>query len=450
MANKVFTDGDDGVRLILKVSKKELAETKSGGREPVHVVYGGADRYTAETPHKLGSIALATFDEYAPDAATFAALFGFDLSKSSSEQQKLLNEVFNMVAEKLRIEPVEDFRIDFEDGYGFRSDEEEDADAERTAKELALALEKDIITPFSGIRIKSFAPETYRRSIRTLNIFLSTFLKSTKNKLPNDLVVTLPKITNRKEVKEISKRLAKIEKKAGLARNAIGLEIITETPEAYIDKKGRIPLRQFAKAGKGRITSAHFGAYDYTSFLGISANYQDIHHDSCKFARQLMLAAFTPLGFRVSDSVTTLMPVAIHRDKRLTNLQKQQNDVAIKQGLQVHFENVTRSMSEGFYQSWDLHPNQLIARYAAVFHFYRSALPHNLARLNNFLQRSTQASLTGNSFDDAASANGLMNFFRRGLACGAFTPDEIENAAGISADDIKDLSFAAISAKLRK
>ena len=214
-----------------------------------------------------------------------------------------------------------------------------------------------------------------------------------------------------------------------------------ETPGSLIDEKGRIALAELVEAAGGRCHSAHFGAYDYTSALGISAAHQHLRHAACNFARQMMLIALAPLGIRCVDSVTTKMPVPIHRDEKLTDEQKDENRHSVHSGWREHFENVTLSMRNGFYQSWDLHPNQLVARYAAVYAFFMRSRDADAARLRGFIEKATKANLTGNVFDDAASVNGLLNFFRLGMDCGAFTPAEIKKATSLSPHELKHLKF---------
>ena len=340
---------------------------------------------------------------------------------------------------------MEDFRIDFEDGYGFRPNEEEDRDALRASNELAKAFLSKSITAFCGFRIKSFAPETHGRAVTTLNLFLENFFKKTKSRLPENFVVTLPKISDPKDVAELCRRLGRFESENRLAPNSIGIEIMIETPRAIIDEKGRVAIAQLVEAAAGRCTSAHFGAYDYTSALGISGAHQHLRHEACNFARQMMLLTLAPLGVRLVDSVTTRMPVPVHKDAKLTDEQKNENRLSVHAGWREHFDNVTASMANGFYQSWDLHPNQLVARYAAVYAFFLKSRDSDAARLRGFVEKATQANLTGNTFDDAASANGLMNFFRLGLDCGAFTAAEIKKATSLSTDQIRNPKFLVSS-----
>ncbi|NOT48144.1 MAG: phosphoenolpyruvate kinase [Acidobacteria bacterium] len=440
MRKTVLQDGDEGVQLIVRDRKpkrsKKSTKAETPLRSPVHVVYGGADRFGAETPAKLGRIASATLEIYAPNKNSFGAIFGLKGEAAS---------VFDRVKAKLTSEPVEDFRIDFEDGYGFRTDSEEDADAMRAARELAASVKTASITAFSGFRVKSYSAETRDRAKRTLNIFLGSLLESTSRKLPSNFVVTLPKVTDKKEVSALCRDLKKIEKEHKLKEGSVKIEIMVEHPLALIDRKGNFALRVIVEAARGRCVAAHFGAYDYTASLGIAASHQDIAHPACDFARHVMLASLSPLGIRLSDSVTTQMPVPLHKGEKINAKQKSENRTAIAAGLQIHFQNVTRSMSNGFYQSWDLHPNHLIARYAAVFTFFLEAMEAQAVRLRAFIDKATQATLTGNAFDDAATAMGIMNFFRQGLACGALSEDEIEKATGLTAAALKQSSFSEIS-----
>ena len=112
----------------------------------MHTVYGGAHLFRSDSAQKLGAIALRTFDEYAPDAATLAAVLGIAAPLAATVRPR--------IAEKLRREPVEDYRIDFEDGYGDRTDDEEDADARSAAEELAKGFLAAAPPPFIGIRVK--------------------------------------------------------------------------------------------------------------------------------------------------------------------------------------------------------------------------------------------------------------------------------------------------------
>ncbi len=426
-------------------------------RQPVHVVYGGADRFGAETPAKFGRLALASIENYAPTFAEFADamwLKGADTLPRFAEPiqglERLFRDdpegaherhpeawfawtVYRRVIEKLKSDPVEDFRIDFEDGYGIRTDDEEDAHAISAARELAL-VDGDELN-FRGFRIKSFQRETYKRAVRTLQIFLGEYLKS--GTLSN-FVVTLPKIVRAEEVATLASLLDEIESESSLEHGSIGIEIMIETPEAVADPATLV------RAGRGRVTSAHFGAFDYTASLGVAADHQHLQHEACRFARQMMQNSLAPLGVRLSDSVTTDMPVPIHRGELLSPKQISENIRAVRGAWRKHFNNVTHALIKGFYQGWDLHPAQLPARYAALFAFFLENADAQAARLRQFVGKATKAMLTGNLFDDAASAQGLLNFFIRAASCGAMTIDEITQKTDLSPDELRSASFSKI------
>ena len=459
----ILNELDEG---LVKDSKTKISTHEA--RSPIHTVYGGAHLFKADTPRKLGRIALKSIETYAPNFVEFADamwLKGADTLPryadvirnlefqiaDNPEKIKLENEnawlawtIYERTIEKLSREPIEDFRIDFEDGYGFRTDEDEDADAVSASSELAKSFLENTITAFCGFRIKSFAPETFERATRTLDLFLTNFIEKTGGRLPENFVVTLPKITRKDEVKELRKRLERFEAENNLAEGAVKIEIMIETPQSIVSQKGKIALGNLVEAGKGRVVAAHFGAFDYTASLGISGAHQHLRHEACNFARQMMLISLSPLRIRLSDSVTTEMPIPIHKGENLSENESKENKYVIHRAWRAHFNNVTHSLINGFYQSWDLHPAQLAARYAAVYAFFLEAKEGQAARLKNFIEKATRAATTGNVFDDAASAQGLLNFFVRALNCGALTENEILDATTLSAAEIASASFQQI------
>lgn len=452
----------------LEISDSVLRESNSANRSPVHVVYGGANLFTAETPNKLGKIALKSMETYAANFAEFARAMWLkgadtmpiydeiieDLEKRLTENSEAVKAenfaawfawtIYNRTIEKLQREPVEDFRIDFEDGYGFRRDAEEDAHAISASDELAKSFREKTITTFCGFRVKSFQAETRRRAIRTLDLFLTNLLEKCGGVLPENFVVTLPKINRREEVAALDELLSEFERRNNLENNLIKIETMIETPQSIVSESGEVNLRKLVEAGNGRVSSAHFGAFDYTASFGIAGTHQHLRHEACNFARQMMQIALAPLNIRLSDSVTTEMPLAIYKGDDLTKEQKAENFRAVQSGWRKHFNNVTNSLINGFYQSWDLHPAQLAARYAAIYAFFLESKDEQGKRLKRFIERATQASLTGNTFDDAASAEGLLNFFAKAKSCGALTDAEITEATGLTLEELNGKSFAEI------
>jgi hypothetical protein len=414
-------------------------------RQPVHTVYGGAHIYRAETAMKLGELARAAMKDYAPTAGIFTKAFGIE---GSPAYKSLL---YNRVSEKLRLEPVEDFRIDFEDGYGYRADEEEDRHAVHAAAEMARGMSTGILPPFCGIRIKPFTEELKGRAIRTLDLFLTALLESTRGVLPDNFVVTLPKITIPEQIGALVEIFTHVEHRHRLPSGMLRMEIMIETPQALISPSGGSALPAFVRAADGRCIAAHFGVFDYTSALRITAAHQRLDHPACDFARHMMQVGLAGTGIFLADGATNVLPIGPHRaagNARLSVAQQKENKDVVLDAWKLAFDNTTRSLASGFYQGWDLHPAQLPARYAAVYDFFLQGLDAASLRLRTFMERAAQASLVGNVFDDAASGQGLLNYFLRGISCGAITEAEAA-ATGLTLEEIHMKSFAKILAGRR-
>ncbi|MBM2841866.1 MAG: Phosphoenolpyruvate kinase [Bacteroidetes bacterium] len=282
----------DGVLSRLRTANLSFATQfpgDTGSRQAVHTVYGGAQIFKSDTAKKLGAIGLNLMREYAPDFATFAkaiGLRGSDKLPTSTTQATVLRKrleknpdamrqthepawfaytLYNRVIEKLQTEPVEDFRIDFEDGYGNRPDEEEDGHAAFTAEQVALGISNGTLPPFIGIRVKPFTEELKARGIRTLDIFITTLTQKSGGRLPDNFVVTIPKVTIPEQVKAIVELFEMLEKRTGLSSGSLKLEIMIETPQSIINSNGESALPVLAAAANGRLISAHFGVYDYTA-----------------------------------------------------------------------------------------------------------------------------------------------------------------------------------------
>jgi citrate lyase beta subunit len=417
---------------------------ESGERQPVHTVYGGAQLFRAETAARLGERALAALREYAPDAAALAAATGID--------EALASRVHERVAGKLQREAVEDFRIDFEDGYGVRPDEEEDAQAVTVARELARGMSGGSLSPFIGVRVKPVNEELRLRSTRTLDLVITTLVRETGGALPDNFVITLPKITIAGHVEYFAGVLALLEERLGLASGALRFEIMVETPQAILDTGGSCPLLRFIEAGHGRVTAAHFGTYDYTALLGITASQQRMQHPACDFAKHVMQAALLGTGVWLSDGSTTVLPVPPHRaagEGSLTKEQQAENRTAVHGAWRLHYEDVLHSLRGGFYQGWDLHPAQIVTRYAALYSFFLAGVEAAGARLRNFLDKAAQATLVGDVFDDAATGQGLLNFFLRGINSGALSEEEVVDLSGVTLDELRGRSFTRILAGRR-
>lgn len=409
---------------------------ESGRRQPVHTVYGGAHLFKSDTAVRLGQLAVRSFETFAPDAATFAA--ALDLPSD------LVDTIYSRVGEKIGREAVEDFRIDFEDGYGTRPDAEEDGHAASAAAEVAKGLAAGTLSPFIGIRIKTFSEELHARSIRTLDLFLTALLEATGGKLPENFVVTLPKIVNPEQVTALVDIFDAIEPKLGLAEGSLKMEMMIETTQSIIAADGQIAMPRLLAAARGRCTAAHFGTYDYTASCSITAAYQDMLHPACDFARSMMQVSFGGTGVWLSDGATNIMPVAPHRGQDLTPEQTAENLAVVHRAWRLHYDHCRHSLANAFYQGWDLHPAQLPTRYAAVFTFFLEGLDAASERLSNFVEKAAQATLVGDVFDDAATGQGLLNYFLRAINCGAVTEQEALDLTSLTLDELRSGSFVKI------
>ncbi|HEY5925554.1 MAG TPA: hypothetical protein VIV11_27905 [Kofleriaceae bacterium] len=412
----------------------------SGARQAVHTVYGGAHLFSSETPKKLGELALRSLDAYAPDAQTFAEAIGI--------RGELAPKVLERVRDKLGREPVEDFRIDFEDGYGNRSDDEEDGHAVQAAQQVAAGVIAGTLPPFIGIRIKPLTRDLAARSLRTLDVFLTELLGATNGRLPDNFVVTLPKIQTRTDVETIVDVFEILEDRLDLDAGALRLEIMVETTQSIFDPQGRSILPRLHRSAAGRLVAAHFGTYDYTANCDITAAHQKMRHPACDFAKHMMKVAFAQTGVMLSDGATNIMPIAPHKGKDLTADQKRENQAAVFSAWRLHADDVRHSLVHGFYQGWDLHPAQLVPRYGAVYGFFLDGFAAASERLKNFVDKAAQATLVGDVFDDAATGQGLLNYFLRGIACGAVTEQEAL-ATGLTVEEIRAKSFVKIMAARR-
>jgi citrate lyase beta subunit len=409
---------------------------ETSARQPVHTVYGGAHLFTAGSAGKLGALALRSLEDYAPDPETFTGAIGLP-------EGEMASVLYGRVLEKLRREPVEDFRIDFEDGYGSRPDAEEDEHARAAGREVAQGLASGSLPPFLGIRIKPLTEELKGRAVRTLEGFMSSLMEEA-GRLPDDFVVTLPKVSAPGQVARLAELLDRLEEELSLEPEAIHVEIMVETPQAVIGPGGEAAPPALVEAGNGRVVGAHFGTYDYTASLGITAAHQHMSHPACDFARHVMQVSLAGTGVRLSDGATNILPVPVHSGARLTDRQKEENRRAVHRAWKLHYDDIRHSLTHGYYQGWDLHPAQLSTRYGAVYAFFLEGVDAAAERLRAFVEQAARATLVGEVFDDAATGQGLLNFFLRAVTCGALGEEEAGERTGLTLDELESRSFLRI------
>ncbi|MEV6607337.1 aldolase [Kutzneria sp. NPDC051319] len=366
--------------------RDKLFPGATGVRQPVHTVYVPADQVLPDLARSWGERALASLDAFAPVAGALTEAAGMDAVG-----------LYDRVRAKLSTEPIEDLRIDFEDGYGAPDDATEDRHVIEAAAVLAAAA-----TPFSGVRIKGFEPAVRRRGVRTLSLLLDNL-----NPLPPNFVVTLPKVTSVEQVESMVWLCTQLERFPGELR----FELQIETTQAVLGPDGAATVARIIHASDGRCTALHYGTYDYSAACGVTAAHQSMAHPVADHAKNIMLLAAAGTGVTVSDGSTNILPVG--------------DSDAVHAGWRLHTRLVTRSLEHALYQGWDLHPHQLPTRYLATFSFYRNAFPQAATRLNAYLAKTA-----GTFLDEPATAQAMSAALVRGIDCGALDAAEVEAAVG--------------------
>jgi citrate lyase beta subunit len=412
-----------------------------GTEEPVHTLYWGAHRFDGGTLQTIGEEARRVFQRYAETSASMTAAFG--------TPAEITADVHDAIARKLNAQPVEDLRIDFEDGYGVRPDAEETSTAETTARALAEAIGTRTAPPRTGIRIKALTPELLTRSVTTLERFVATLADATGGSI-GDFVVTLPKVTVPEQLEALSDLLTRLELRLGLADRTIRTEFMVEVPGAVFDRDGALAFPALLSAAGPRLRGVHLGVYDYTAAHGIAAMYQGMDHPACHFVRGLMALAFGGRGIVVSAGSTHVLPVGPHPE--LPNLPSPaiiENRPIIHRAWHRSHDQIRDALRRGFTHGWDLHPAQLPARFAAVFGYYIEGADATAARMRQILEAGTGATDDAAVLDDVATGQALFELYRRGHGCGALDDKRLRNA-GLSADDLAHPSYAALLAHRRQ
>ncbi|MDT3725544.1 aldolase/citrate lyase family protein [Streptomyces sp. DSM 41972] len=406
-----------GARLApVDAALERLYPGDPGTRQPVHTVYVPGDRFTADTVREWGVQALAVLDEHAPDAASFGAVLGMEGA--------LAEDVYARVRAKLEREPVEDLRVDFEDGYGHRPDVEEDETAARAARLVAEAAAHGApagAAPWAGIRMKCMEAAVRDRGIRTLDIFLTGLMRA--GGLPDGLALTLPKVTYAEQVTAMARLLDAFEKAWGLAPGRIGFEIQIETSQSILAADGTATVARMIQAADGRATGLHHGTFDYSACLGVSAAHQSSGHPAADHAKAVMQVAAAGTGVRLSDGSTNVLPVGPTEQ--------------VHAAWRLHHGLVRRALARAYYQGWDMHPGHLPTRYAAVFAFYREGFVTAAARLRRYAEQSG-----GDVMDEPATAKALAGYLLRGLDCGALDEAEVVRESGLERDGLE--GFASL------
>ncbi|WP_430645285.1 DUF6986 family protein [Agromyces sp. GXS1127] len=378
-----------------------------GSRQPVHTVYVPGDAFTPGLVSVWGAAALA-------ESASAGGVEA--LAVDVGVAPEVAAAVAPFVERKLEREPIEDLRIDFEDGYGDRGDDAEDADVLRAVRHVAEAAADGVAPPFVGIRFKSFEAATRGRGIRSLDLFVTALVD--RGDLPDGLALTLPKVSTLAQVEAMADAAAALERAHGLPDGRLRFEVQVETPQVVLGPDGRVPIARIAHAGAGRVAGLHFGTYDYTAAIGIAAPHQSLDHPAADHAKAVMQLAVAGTGIRLSDGSSNVLPVGDRAGE----------------ARRRHARLVRRSLERGFAQGWDLHAAQLPTRYIATYAYFRDGYPGAAARLRHVHDRTAGAVL-----DEPATVRALAGFVRRGVQCGAITAEEVAAGTGLDPAKLADL-----------
>ncbi|HXB48448.1 MAG TPA: aldolase [Streptosporangiaceae bacterium] len=397
---------------LLAASDRALQARYPGdrpGRQPVHTAYIPADQFRPDLAVEWGRQAMQALADCAPSPLDFGEAMGVPDDIAAVVRERVLAKLSN--------EPVEDFRLDFEDGYKPSGDTDaaEDADAIAAARHLAAAA---AAPPFTGIRSKSLEASTRLRAIRTITIFLAELLAL--GPLPAGFVLTLPKVSSADQVQALALICDRLEQAFGLPSGRLTFEIQAETPQLILGPDGTATIARCVQAGGARLVGVHYGTYDYAAALGIAGEFQRLDHPAADHAREIMQVAVAGTGVRLSDGSLNILPTGSRSD--------------VVAAWQQHSRLVRRALERGFYQGWDLHPAQLASRYAATYGFFVGGLPRACERL-----RAYTASAKSGTLEEPATARALAGFLLRGLDCGAFGEADISERCDLDRADLRTL-----------
>ncbi|MEO3810100.1 aldolase [Sphaerisporangium sp. B11E5] len=359
-----------------------------GGWQPVHTVYVPADRFGPGTAREWGDVALGLLERHLPAAGSLAEVFGLP--------GDLAADVRGRVARKLAAEPVEDLRIDFEDGYGVRPAAEEDAHAVAAAGAVAAAHADGTLPRRWGPRVKSFADGDPGRSLRTLDLFLTGVLDRV-GELPPGFAVTFPKVLMEAYLGQFASCLAGLETGLGLAADTLRFEMQVEAPQTVLFLQ-RSP--DLVPSLGGRLAAAHFGVFDYTAACGLPPAEQRLDHPACDHAREVMRTTLAGTGVELSDGSLAAAPAS--------------DATSDAHALwRAHAATVRHSLRNGFSQGWDMHPSHLVSRYAAVYAFHLATYAGYAARVAAWQARRDAG---GGVLDEPATVRTLLAALHRAEA----------------------------------
>jgi len=256
-----------------------------------------------------------------------------------------------------------------------------------------------------GLRCKSLEADTRARAVRTLDLFLESYLAAGGD--PGALIVTCPKVSAPEQVRALVALCSGLESAHGIAAGALRFELQIETPPAVLGADGTATVARMLDAADHRCLALVYGTYDYSAALGVAPAEQRSDHPVAEYAKAVMQVATANTGVRMSDGSSNILPVGDHE--------------AVLHAWRVQARLVWRALRGGVYQGWDMHPGQLPARFLVTYAFFREGAPAAVARL-----RAYRAKADSGVMDEPATERALVAYLARGVGCGALDPDEVE------------------------
>ena len=389
-------------------------------RQPLHTVYGGAHLFKADTARRLGERALSALEEHGAPAE-FGAAFGLDVDAA------LARTIRDRVAAKLG---------------GSRS--RISASTSRTGTAIG-PMPKRMVTPRrrppkwradiakacchrASASGSSRSAASRGRAIRTLDRFVTT-LASEAGQMPTNFVVTLPKITDAEQVSALVDRLEGLERKLDLPAGTLRLELMIETTESVLGPRGECAIPGLVEAARRRCRGAHFGTYDYTASCQITAAHQHMTHPACDFAKHMMQVALASTGVWLSTAPPTCCRSVTRRR-------------CAPRGACMGRTCASRSSAASIRAGTFIQHSFPASTQPCTF--FLEGLDAASTRLRNFVDKAAQATVVGEVFDDAATGQGLLNYFLRALSSGAITEAEGVERSGLTIEELRSRPFAAI------
>ena len=175
--------------------------------------------------------------------------------------------------------------------------------------------------------------------------------------------IVWPKSEHPEEIRWVCDLLSRLEDRLGLAENSIRMEFLVESGYALAQ------LTELTKFAIGRLTGIIWGIADFSADTNLPAIKNT--HPVCDWARYEIVNVAGAANVPAIDAMTLNYPTPLHRDKDLSESQKNENRTKILGALKEVFDDAQHAISLGMSGKWVGHPLQLLMVMAA----FREAVP---------------------------------------------------------------------------